>query len=99
MWSSLQRTIARVIAHTDNGTRWHRWCTANQHCDWKKNVDRANADNSGIGEERGGDVPGDPLLDRVEEFKAHLFGMFSAARGPASRGRGREVKHGPPEVH
>jgi hypothetical protein len=71
----LRRLSAFFHLSEDKLTRWHRWCTQHTYCDWQKNVDMANSDNhNGSKHESEHSVLSD---ERVDEFKAHLFGMSS----------------------
>ena len=87
------RFLRNLLRHSEEQvTQWHRWCTQNKHCDWKKNVDNANMDNNSPVTARSDN--NSPVTarsdlqppsvktseDRVDEFKAHLFGMFSYAK-------------------
>lgn len=54
----------RRFLQARSGPRWHRWCTAHTHCDWRRNVDDANGDNSS--------APCRPTSRRIDDEEERL---------------------------
>ena len=75
---SLTRILRRWFAPFQE-PQWHRWCTTNKHCDWMRNVDSANGDNSLA------HGPVEAPDDGEADFRAQLLGVYSLRTVPNTK--------------